>query len=334
MSGNTIGKYIQTAGRPIPFGANPVPGGCRFSIFSRHATRMWLQFYEKEEDTVPVAEFELDPEINRTGDIWHVDISGAEEGQLYLWRVDGPRDPGSGHRFDPGMPILDPFARAVAGEYKWDYRKNSSAPGPGAGSSALCPPKCIVLKDDFDWQGDRHPGIPPEDSIIYELHVKGFTRHNSSGAAHPGTFQGLIEKIGYFRELGVTAVELLPVHEFNENELIRTNPATGEMLKNYWGYSTVLFAAPKRTYAAAAGTQAGGQVKEFKTMVRAFHSAGIEVILDVVFNHTAEGDHTGPVLSFRGLDNTIFYILEEDDPGRYKNFSGCGNTMNCNHPVV
>ncbi|HUU29823.1 MAG TPA: glycogen debranching protein GlgX [archaeon] len=326
-------KFKVTSGRPLPLGATLVPGGCRFSVFSRHATGVWLQLYEKAEDKKCAAEFELDPELNRTGDIWHVDLEGIEEGQLYLWRVDGPDEPERGHRFNPEIPLLDPYAKALTGNYAWEAGRSALSGSEKGSNSAYSFLKCIVLSDDFDWQGDRPLRTPPEDSIIYELHVRGFTNHPSSGVTHPGTFQGLIEKIDYLKELGVTAVELLPVHEFNENELIRTSPLTGERLKNYWGYSSVLFSAPQKSYASG-DPSPGAQVREFKTMVRAFHSAGLEVILDVVFNHTAEGDHTGPTLSFRGLDNTIYYLLDEKDPSLYKNFSGCGNTMNCNHPVV
>ncbi len=182
----------------------------------------------------------------------------------------------------------------------------------------------------YDWKDDCPPRLPIEDSIIYELHVRGFTCHPSSGVAHPGTFAGLIEKIPYLVDLGVTAVELLPIHEFDECDCPFTNPLTGEKLRNFWGYNSIAFAAPKASYAASG--PAHGQVREFRDMVRAFHSAGIEVILDVVFNHTGEGDDRGRTYSFRGLDNQLYYLLDEH--GRYLNFTGCGNTLNCNHPVV
>lgn len=320
-------------GRPLPFGATFVPGGCRFSLFSRHATAVWLQIYATPQDSRPLAEFELDPQINRTGDIWHIELEGATEALLYLWRVGGPNAPEQGHRFNPRTPLLDPWAQAVAGEYRWEIGQSFNAGAPGDQPSSYLPPKCLVIKNDFDWRGDRHPGIPLEESIIYELHVRGFTRHPSSGVKHPGTFLGLIEKIDYLKTLGVTAVELLPVHEFNENESLLKNSETGERLKNYWGYSPVLFFTPKSGYAVGDPLD-GAQVTEFKTMVRAFHEAGIEVILDVVFNHSAEGNETGPTLSFRGLDNRIYYLLDEKDPSIYLNYSGCGNTLNCNHPVV
>jgi len=309
-------------GHPLPLGASLTPAGCRFSVFSRHATAVRLLLFERADRLRPSVELKLDPALNRTGDIWHVEVEGLAAGQLYLWQVEGPHRPEEGHRFNPEKQLLDPYAKALTGNFSW----KSGSPGiPSV-------PKCVVVDDDFDWQGDRPPGIPLEDTVIYEAHVRGFTRHESSGVASPGTFAGLVEKIDYFKKLGITAVELLPVQEFNENELSRTNPATGELLKNFWGYSTICFFSPKLGYALR-GTGSAGQVVEFKKMVRAFHAGGLEIILDVVFNHTAEGDHTGPTLCFRGLDNRIYYLLE-DDPRYYKNYSGCGNTMNCNHPIV
>jgi isoamylase len=312
-------RFKVSPGHPLPLGTTLVPGGCRFSVFSRNASAAWLLLFDRPEDTEPADEINLDPEMNRTGDIWHVEVRGVGDGQLYLWRIDGPWIPEQGHRFNPQTLLLDPYAKAINGEYNWE---------PGSGPNLA---RCVVVKNDFDWQGDRHPQIPLKDTIIYETHVRGFTRHPSSGASNPGAFLGLIEKIDYFRDLGITAVELLPVHEFNEKELTQHNPLTGKRLTNLWGYSTVGFLAPNDTYGA--GPLPGDQVREFKTLVREFHKAGLEVILDVVFNHTAEGDETGPTFSFRGQDNVIYYLLE-DDSRRYKNFSGCGNTMNCNHPVV
>ena len=327
-------RFSAAPGHPLPLGATLVPGGCRFSVFSRNATAVWLLVYDRPDDSEPAVEVQLDPEINRTGDIWHVELSGAGAGLLYLWRIDGPWQPTEGHRFNPKISLLDPYARSVAGSYRWESDSSVDAGSVGRVPVSYLPPKCLVVDDSgFDWQGDRRPGTPLEDSVIYEMHVRGFTRHPSGGVRRPGSFLGLIEKIDYLRGLGVTAVELLPVHEFNENELIRRNPLSGELLKNYWGYSPVLFAAPNGGYAVGEAT-GGAAVREFKTMVRELHAAGIEVILDVVFNHTAEGDHQGPTLSFRGLDNTMYYMLDENDPSLYKNYSGCGNTLNCNHHVV
>jgi isoamylase len=193
-------------------------------------------------------------------------------------------------------------------------------------------PKCIIVPDQFDWGGDIPPRHSASDTIVYEAHVRGFTVHPSSGVAHPGTFVGLIEKIPYLQDLGVTAIELMPVLEFNENDTQMVNPVAGERLKNYWGYNTVAFFAPKESYGV--GGPHGHQVNEFREMVKAFHRVGIEVILDIVLNHSAEGDELGPTLSFRGIDNSIFYMLRENECRYYKNFSGVGNTLNANHPVV
>ncbi len=260
-------------------------------------------------------------------------------GQLYGYRVDGPYSPREGHRFNRHKLILDPYARAVTGNFEWklaDARGydpslrmipwspfppwTASAGLPGAWSSELP-------------LNERTPalGISFSDTIIYETHLRGFTCHPSSGIEHAGTFRGLVEKIPYLRELGVTAVELMPIMEFDEDENLNHNPLTGEKLKNYWGYSTISFLAPRGRYASNGTT--GNQVREFREMVEALHHAGIEVILDVVINHTAEGDHHGPTLCFRGIDNSIYYILESDRRF-YKNYSGCGNTFNCNHPIV
>jgi glycogen operon protein len=255
-------------------------------------------------------EIELDPRLNRTGDVWHVQVEGVGAGACYLYRVDGPNEPQKGHRFSPDKLLLDPYVKAVS-----------------AGT-----PKGIVVSDDFDWQGDKPLSRPLRYSVIYETHVRGLTLSPTSGVEHPGTFRGVAEKAPYLRDLGVTAIELLPVQEFDELENTRVNPRTGERLQNYWGYNTIGFFAPKGRYSSTGSV--GEQVTEFKEMVRALHAAGIEVILDIVFNHTAEGDETGPTLCFRGFDNSIYYMLDEDDPRVYRNYTGCGNTMNCNHPIV
>jgi len=326
-------------GKPLPLGATVVEGGVQFAIFSRHATSIILQLFNKSEDKDPSFEVTLDPEKNKTGDIWHIFIEGIRAGQLYGYRADGPYEPKKGMRFNKNKLLLDPYTRAVTGNFNWDL---SDARGYDIGSpqgdlsfctvdSAGGAPKCIVVDETFDWGDDRPLKIPIKDTVIYETHVRGLTCHPSSQVKHPGTFQGVIEKIAYLKQLGITAVEFLPVQEFDESEIIRRDPTTGEQLVNYWGYSTISFFAPKSRYSSS-GTM-GEQVHEFKKMVRELHKAGIEVILDVVFNHTAEGDETGPTLCFRGLDNKIYYMLRGRGR-RYKNYSGCGNTLNCNHPLV
>lgn len=334
-----FGPYHSRPTRPTPLGATLVPGGVRFAIFSRHATRVWLELFDSDRDAEPTARILLDSERHRTGDIWSVVVEGIGVGQLYAYRVEGPYDPSAGHRFNAHKLLLDPYTRAVTGTFDWDLSDargfEPSSPNGDLTASTVdsgggCP-KCIVLEDDFDWEGDRPPRVRMHDTVIYELHVRGFTLDPSSEVAHPGTFRGLAEKIPYLQQLGITAVELLPIQEFDERENPRPNPETGELLGNYWGYSTVCFFAPESRYSGAG--QRGEQVREFKELVKALHRGGIEVILDVVFNHTSEGDETGPTLCFRGLDNSIYYMLEEDRR-RYRNYTGCGNTLNCNHPLV
>jgi len=326
-------------GRPLPWGAYHRHGGVNFSLFSRSATRVWLELYDRPEDGAPAMVIELDPDHHRTGDMWHVWLKGATYGQLYAFRVDGPYQPAEGHRFNRHRLLIDPYATALLGTSRWDWQRALAFNGDSPERDlTFCPeenahwsPKCLLADHRFEWGGDRPLKVGWPDTVIYETHVRGLTIHPSSGVTHPGTFLGVIEKIPYFRELGVTAVELMPVQEFNENELVVRNPLTGELLRNYWGYNTVAFFAPKESYGT--GASPGCQVAEFKTMVRELHKAGIEVILDIVLNHTAEGDELGPTLNFRGIENRIYYMLKSDRRG-YQNFSGCGNTLNCNHPVV
>jgi isoamylase len=249
-------------------------------------------------------------------------VDGVEPGACYLYRVDGPWQPEAGHRFDPNRLLLDPYVKAVTGSFEWKPRSEDVGTRP----------KGIVVADRFDWKGDRPLARPLRFTTIYETHVRSLTLSPSSGVAHPGTFRGVVEKIPYFVDLGITALELLPVQEFDELENPHVNPRTGERMQNFWGYNTISFFAPKGRYSSA-GTL-GEQVTEFKEMVRALHAAGIEVILDIVFNHTAEGDESGPTLCFRGWDNSIYYMLDPDDPRVYRNYTACGNTLNCNHPIV
>ena len=283
--------------------------------------------------------FDLDSARNRTGDVWHIWIEGIEPGQLYAYRVDGPYQPQLGHRFNFNKLLLDPFATAITRRTNWDV-------GPARGYDPATPdqdlacstvddagamPKCVFTNEHFNWQNDLPPRHPWSKTVIYETHIRGLTLHSSAGVEHPGTYRGLMEKIPYLQELGVTAVELMPVHEFNECQASGANPQTGKPLTNYWGYDPVGFFAPKASYSSAGGL--GQQKLEFKEMVRSLHHAGIEVILDVVFNHTAEGNELGPTLCFRGIDNAIFYMLAADQR-YYKNYAGTGNTINANHPVV
>ena len=299
-------------GRADPLGAMVRPNGVRFAVVSRHATRVWLALFEGADDQTPAVEFEFEPERYRIGDIWSIYIHGLAAGVFYMYRMDGPCEPENGHRYDPGRYLLDPYARVVVGDVHGGRAKG------------------LVVDEKLDWPDDVRPRIPQDELIIYETHVRGFTIDPSSGVEHGGTYLGFIQKIPYLKELGVTAVELLPIQEFGENRVGHRNPDTGEELTNYWGYNTIGFFAPTGKYASKGGL--GEQQHEFRQMVAALHEAGIEVILDVVFNHTAEGTEKGPTLCFRGIDNAIYYML--DAKGGYRNFSGCGNTLNCNHPLV
>ena len=286
-------------GTALPLGVHDCCDGFNFAVFSRHAQRLELLIFQHPADTEPRAVIALDAAGHRTGDIWHARVGGIDWGCAYAVRAYGPWAPERGHRFDPKRLLLDPYARALAGVGR-----------------------CVLADNRFDWEGDAPPKHRWSDTVIYEAHVRGLTIHPSAAVAHPGTFLGLIEKIPYLRELGVTALELMPVQAFSERQSGR---------RDYWGYNPIAFFAPEERYAA--GARPGGQVDEFKTMVKALHRAGIEVILDVVFNHTGEGDETGPTFSFRGLDNSIYYMLQEDRR-YYRDYTGCRNTFNANHPVV
>ena len=326
-------------GEPLPLGAHVRGDGVNFAFFSRHASRVRLELFDHPEDATAARGIDLDGSSNRTGDVWHVWIKGIRAGQLYAYRVDGPYNPKEGQRFNFKKLLLDPFATAISRRPACDFNLalgyTPSLPDgdsvPSMVDNAGAMPKCVVTQDHFDWHGDASPRHPWSKTVIYETHVRGCTIHPNGGVRHPGTYRGLIEKIPYFKKLGVTAVELMPVQEFNENQSRRVHAQTLQPLNNYWGYDPMVFGAPKASFSSLKGL--GQQKKEFREMVQAFHKAGIEVILDVVFNHTAEGDEPGPTLSLRGIDNTIFYMLE-NDKRFYKNYTGTGNTINANHPVV
>jgi isoamylase len=318
-------QTFRTArGRSLPLGATALSDGVNFVLLCRHGTSVRLVLYALDSPEV-LAELTLDPRKHRTGDHWHIVVSGLPTAFRYGWRVDGP--PGGGNCFDPQFVLLDPASTSISDGKVWGVPSDRQTRRHGDSGT---PRRSLFFRRPYDWREDVPPLVPLEDSILYELHVRGFTVHPSSAVSKPGAFAGLVEKIPYLQQLGITAVELLPVHEFDEDDCPFTNPLTGERLLNFWGYNSIAFAAPKAAYAWS-GPQ-HGQVTEFRDMVRAFHAAGIEVILDVVFNHTGEGDYRGRTYSFRGLDNAVYYLLDPD--GNYLNFSGCGNTVNCNHPVV
>ncbi|MCL2709883.1 MAG: alpha-amylase family glycosyl hydrolase [Planctomycetaceae bacterium] len=300
---------------PLPCGAILHDNGVQFVVISRLAKSMKLLLYNKVTDLEPCEIIQFNREENRWGHVWSVFVKGLKAKQLYHFQADGPFEPEKGLRFDGRARLLDPYAKALAGTALLST------------DGLLRPAKCVVIDDDdFDWRGDRHLKHDFVKSVIYELHVKGFTNSPTSEVKCPGTYLGLIEKIPYLQSLGVTAVELMPIHEFP----ILGPDGKEPRIKNYWGYDSMAFFSPHRGYVY--GKEPGAQVREFKEMVRAFHQADIEVILDVVFNHTCEGNEHGPTLSFKGLDNQIYYMLESGK--YYKNYSGCGNTVNGNHPIV
>lgn len=309
-------------GRSAPLGATVFPDGVNFSLFSRKASSVELLFFDCEDVAAPSRVMRLDSVTNRTYHYWHVFVPSVEPGQIYGYRVHGPYDPTNGLRFDSSKILLDPYGRGVVVPKNYD-RDASSRDGDNVATSMK---SVVVDPHSYDWAGDRPLRHPLSQTIIYEMHVKGFTRHPNSGVSEKtrGTYRGLIEKIPYLRDLGISAVELLPVFQFDAQDC---PPG----LVNYWGYAPVSFFAPHRAYSSR--QDAIGPVDEFRDMVKALHRAGIEVILDVVFNHTAEGNHTGPTICFRGLDNSAYYVLEQD-LACYANYSGTGNTLNANHTIV
>jgi glycogen operon protein len=333
--------YGLRPGRPYPFGATDVPNGTNFSVFSKHADYCVLVLFEKGASE-PLIEIpfrglfekpgtkELAWGDFRVGNVFCMVVFNLDHENIeYGFRMDGPFDkvdkgqPGI-HRFDRRNILLDPYARGIGGREVW---------GETPDWDDVYHHRARLVMDDFDWESDRPLEIPLEDLVIYEMHVRSFTRHPTSGARHPGTFAGIREKLPYLKDLGINCVELMPIYEFDEFENSKPNPVTGELLLNYWGYSTVGFFSPKAGYAATGKSGDATMVAdELKTLIKDCHQSGIEVMLDVVFNHTAEGNEYGPVISFRGIDNATYYMLTPE--GYYYNFSGTGNTLNCNNPIV
>lgn len=314
---NAVGEISGYQVRPGMFetnGATALPVGVNFTVHTSGGTSCeLLLFHRGEEEPYAVLPF---PEEYRIGDVYAMIVFNLDiEDMEYAYRVDGPWDPEKGLRFDKEKVLLDPYARAVAGQRIWGEKREGAY-------------HARVVKDLFDWGDMPQSKREMSDLIIYEMHVRGFTRHSSSGVRHKGTFEGLREKIPYLKELGINAVELMPIFEFDET--VNCREIDGEKLLEYWGYNSVSFFAPNTSYTAAEEYNREGT--ELKTLIRELHENGIEVILDVVFNHTAEGNEKGPVFCFKGFDNKIYYMLTPD--GNYYNFSGCGNTLNCNHPMV
>jgi isoamylase len=323
-----------SAGRFYPLGATLQADGVNFALYSRHATEVFLLLFDAP-DGEPTDIIQL---RQRDRFVFHAFVHGLGAGQLYGYKVRGPFDPARGHRFNEHKLLLDPYARAHTGKTLDDdgllLGYDASSPDLDltldTHDDTRVMPKCVVVDDRFEWQGDAPPDIPFEKLVVYEAHLKGFTAHPSSGVRHPGTYLGFIEKIPHLVELGVNAVELLPLHERHVASFLRKRGLT-----NYWGYDSIGFFAPESAYRA--GPNPGDEVRELKTLVRELHRAGIEVILDVVYNHTGEGDELGPTLSFRGIDNTSYYVLRgaAEGPGRhYVNWSGCGNSLALGNPAV
>ncbi len=317
-----VNKLHWPFGCSHPLGATVYPDGVNFSIFSKNAEQIDLLLFDHEADSAPSKVVHLDPQENRTFYYWHIFMPGLKAGQLYGFRAHGKENPSPGDIFDEEKLLIDPYSRALAG-YNIYSREAAKSPGNNYGQALK---SVVVDPEEFDWDGDRPLRRPYSESIIYELHVGGFTKHPNSGVSDElkGTYLGLIEKIPYLKELGITAVELMPVQFFDYQD---APPGR----TNYWGYSPIAFFAPHAGYAVADDPRRVAD--EFRQMVKALHEEGIEVILDVVFNHTAEGGLDGPMYSFRGLENKAYYILN-DEKTQYLDYTGCGNTLNANHSIV
>ena len=313
-------------GSAYPLGATYDGSGTNFALFSEVAERVELCLFDADGTEVRLDLPEMD------GFVWHAFLPGAEPGQRYGYRVHGPYDPSRGHRCNPSKLLLDPYAKAIEGKFHWGqalFSYNFGDPqSPNIEDSAAAMPKSVVINPYFDWGTDRPPKRQYAESVIYEAHVKGFTyQHPEIPAELRGTYSAIGHPvvIDHLRSLGVSAIELMPVHHFaNDSTLIERG------LSNYWGYNTIGFLAPDSKYSSS--TSPGGQVQEFKSMVRELHDAGIEVILDVVYNHTGEGNHLGPTLCFKGIDNSAYYRLVDNDQQFYMDYTGTGNTLNVRHP--
>lgn len=321
-------------GRSYPLGATVTPEGTNFAIFSQNATGVELCLFKEKDDTEPSARIAI---AERTDDVWHCFLPGVGHGQLYAYRVAGPYDPAAGHRFNDAKLLLDPYAKAIAGPIKWcdemfayQFGGDDADLNPDTRDNSAGAPKSVVVANGFDWNGDRKLDTPLAESVIYEVHVKGFSKLCPEIPENiRGTYAALGSEfaIDYFTRLGVTAIELLPVHHFVNDDYLEKKG-----LANYWGYNSIGYFAPHWGYSGSGCL--GDQVREFKEMVKRLHAAGIEVILDVVYNHTGEGNHMGPTLCFRGVDNASYYRLVSDDRRYYMDYTGCGNSLNMMHPRV
>ena len=312
-------------GSPHPLGATTQANGVNFSLFSGGATGVELLLFDKHDSLQPLQTIPLLPSKNKTFHFWHIFVKNLKAGAHYAFRVTGPSAPEAGLRYNRNKVLVDPYAR---GNTKTVWKRADACNDSDNVATSLR--SVVIDPGDYDWEGDKPLNRPIEDTIVYEMHVRGFTKAPSSKVKYPGTFLGMIEKIPYLKELGVTAVELLPVFDFDETVPLRT--VNGKPLWNFWGYSTMGYFAPHSAYCVR--PEDGMHLKEFRDAVKALHKAGIEVILDVVFNHTDEGNHQGPTFCFRGIDNRSYYFLVPTAMQYYMDFSGCGNTFNCNHPIA
>ncbi len=323
---NSFPLYRVEQGCPKPLGASLDQGGVNFSVFSQDATLVELLLFAHSESVEPFQVIRLDPTHHRTFHFWHVYVHNLKPGTFYAYRVDGSNHlSDSGHRFNPNKLLIDPYAR-LHSTTLWDREAACNA----SDNLASAMRSIVVDISAYDWEGDTPLNRLSKDTIIYEMHVGGFTQSPTSGCAYPGTFNGIIEKIPYLQALGITAIELLPVFAFDGEEVLRI--VDDKCLTNYWGYSTVAFFAPHLGFCTSKHLE--DPINEFRDMVKALHRAGIEVILDVVFNHTNEGNHLGPTISFKGFANRVYYFLVPFDQQYYMDYSGTGNTLNCNHPIV
>lgn len=303
---------VDFVGSPEPLGLSFMGKRVNFALFSEHATQVKLGLFDPD-----LKKLQREFPLHRTENVWHIALENVPKGALYAYFCSGPHDRERGDLFDESKQLTDPYSKILETPLQWGTKdKHYLSP--------------ILEIPPFDWGGVKPPKIPPKDLIIYEMHVRGFTQHPSSNVRHPGSFLGIIEKIPYLKKLGINAVELMPIFEFDEIHSKDIQPQTGEPLPNYWGYNTLFFLAPMRRYAA--GEEITAPITEFKTLVKTLHQNNIEVILDVVFNHTGEGNEKNYFVNFRGIDNRVYYMV--DPQGHYRNYTGCGNTMNCNHPIV
>lgn len=312
-----MAKTFKTSfGSPHPLGASTQKAGVNFSVFSKHAAAVELLLFAKCTDKLPFQVIQLDPTKNRTYYFWHVFVEGLKPGCFYAYRVDGAFAPEEGHRFNKNKVLIDPYSKGI--DYTLWKREDAVGDGDNLPTSLR---SVVIDSKDYDWEGDQPLNLPLEETIIYEMHVAGFTKSPTSGCDHPGKFAGVVEKLPYLRSLGVNAVELMPVFDFDMGDA-----------KNYWGYGTMGFFAPESSYCLS--PDKASHVRDFRDLVKAMHRAGLEVILDIVFGYTTEGNENGPTLCLKGFDNSIYYHLPGDSKQYYMNFSGCGNTLNSNHPVV